>query len=42
MTYWRRSAPGAPPRAAARVAGRKAMPQRLRNVFGFGDPPEWI
>jgi hypothetical protein len=29
-------------RAAARVAGRRAMPERLRYVFGFGDPPEWI
>ena len=29
-------------RAATRVAGRRAMPERLRYVFGFGVPPEWI
>jgi hypothetical protein len=33
---------GKTPRAAARVAGRRAMPQRHRYVFGYGDPPEWI
>jgi hypothetical protein len=29
-------------RAAARVAGRRAMPERLRYVFGFGIPPEFV
>ena len=33
---------GTAPRAAARVAGRRAMPERHRYVFGYGDPPEWI
>ena len=33
---------GKTPRAAARVAGRRAMPPRQRYVFGYGDPPEWI
>jgi hypothetical protein len=31
---------GQPPRAAARVAGRKALPQRLHIIFGFGNPPD--
>ena len=29
-------------RAATRVAGRRAMPERLRYVFGFGDPPDVV
>ena len=29
-----------PLRAAARVAGRKAMPERLHIIFGFGNPPD--
>ena len=33
---------GTTPRTEARVAGRRAMPQRHRYVFGYGDPPEWI
>ena len=33
---------GQPPRAAARVAGRKAMPERVRIVFGFGKPPDVV
>jgi len=32
---------GTTPRAAAHVAGRRAMPPRQRYVFGYGDPPEW-
>ena len=42
MKFWRRSEPGKAPRAAARVAERRAMPPRQRYVFGYGDPPEWI
>ena len=33
---------GKPPRAAARVASRKAMPERVRIVFGFGKPPDCV
>jgi hypothetical protein len=32
---------GKAPRRAARVAARRAMPERRRLVFGFGIPPEW-
>jgi hypothetical protein len=32
---------GTAPSAAARVAARRAMPERLRYVFGFGLPPEF-
>ena len=34
MKFWRRSEPGKAPRAAARVAERRAMPPRQRYVFG--------
>jgi hypothetical protein len=32
---------GHAPRRAARVAVRRARPERLHYVFGFGDPPEF-
>ena len=32
---------GQAPRRAARVAARRARPERLRYVFGFGIPPEF-